>query len=443
MNAIFALHQLPLRQRTLMYALVLLFSCLWAGMMFASANRMHGVDSGIASVMVVSFVLIAAIGAVEMRALAALWRRWVAACVVETSLLWAFVCLAMMALLASRGSTMPWRGALALLSSGLCFGAVWMLALYARVPERLSWLANGLVAAMLICAVYMGTVRALEWFVGLPVTVHALLALSWPLLACLLTQKWRGQPATFANATAASRKKRLTSVANGIQRYSPLDADWARKPHAERSTAHSRLTWVGMDACFLLLFSEWIVPLRWEQQPDLRQLLSLVAMCLMMSHALVARDLHWRWLLAPGGWPAGRIASAVFASTFSVYFAAMAAAVLANVMWARLVQGTDAMPVIQTAVGHVLLLAEVAFAISVALALRAIPRRAIVEWIAGLTLLGLWTYAGTFGDQTSWKAPAAGALYGIVLAAATYALLRLADRLWTKEKLMACARGAC
>ena len=40
------------------------------------------------------------------------------------------------------------------------------------------------------------------------------------------------------------------------------------------------------------------------------------------------------------------------------------------------------------------------------------------------------------------QAPPAGVLYAVILVASAYAILRVANRLWTKEKLMACARGA-
>ncbi len=89
--------------------------------------------------------------------------------------------------------------------------------------------------------------------------------------------------------------------------------------------------------------------------------------------------------------------------------------VLVDVLWTRLVLGTDLTAVIDTAVNHMLLPAEVAFAVSVALALRAVPRRAVVEFIVGFALLGVWIYTRTVGYQTLWKALPAGATYAIVL----------------------------
>jgi hypothetical protein len=454
MNGIFQIQQFPVRERTYMYALVSIFGLVWIGMMFASANMARGVSSGIERVLIAGFLLLAAIGAIEMRALArareilggqqmptALWRRWVRACFVEASLLWAFVGIGMVVLLASRGSSTPWPAAAALLSTGLCVGAVCMLAQYSMAPKNLGRLASAAAGLMLLTALYFGTARALAWFIGLPLPVLALLALSWPLLAVVLALEWRRMPGARGEPRPASHRGWLADVGRHLQRYSPLDATWARQPHAEQFSARSRLNWTAKNAFYWFLFYGMLTPLRLEEHPDLRHLLSLVLLCLIMSSTLVARDLHWRWLLTPGGWRAGRIASAIFAPTVGIYFSAMAAVVLTKVLWARLVVGADIQPVIDTAISHLPILAAVGFAVSAALVLRALPRHRVVEWVIGAAVIGLWIYAKTVGHATLWKAPVADGLYAAILVAGTCILLLVANRMWTKEKLMACARG--
>jgi hypothetical protein len=454
-NGILSLQLFPVRERAIMYAMVSIFGVVWIGMMFASANMAHGVSSGIGRVFVAGFVLVAAIGATEMRALArarevigaqqmpaALWRKWVRACIVETSLLWVFVGVGTVLLLASRGSSMPWPAAAALLSSGLCVGATCMLAQYSMVPKNLGWFANTVAAAMLLAALYFGTARALAWFVDLPLPVLALLALSWPLTALVLALKWRRMPANDSAPRSASRRKWLASVGKRMQRYTPLDATWARERPPQQSTARSRFTWAAKNAFYWYWFFGMLVPLRWDQQPDLRHLVSLALLCLIMSSTLVARDLHWRWLLAPGRWRAGGIVSGIFASTVGIYFSAMAAMILTNVLWARLVLGAEVQPVIDNAVSHVLVLPAVGFSVSAALVIRALTRHLVVESIVGITFIGLWLYAKAVGQATLWKAPAAGGFYAVTLVACTFILLLVAKRMWTNEKLMACARGA-
>lgn len=196
------------------------------------------------------------------------------------------------------------------------------------------------------------------------------------------------------------------------------------------------------NAFYGFLFYDSLMLLRWGHQPDLNHLLSLILLCLIMSQTLIARDLHWRWLLAPGAWRSGRIASEIGATTVKVYYSALVAAVLADVLWTRLVNGADALEVIETAASHVLVLAEVSFAVSVGLVLRVLPRRVVVDSAIFIAIVAAWIYSRVIGKETLWKAPSAGVLYALALVVSAYLILRLADRLWTKEKLMACARGA-
>jgi hypothetical protein len=455
MNGAFPLQQFPLRERESMYALLLLLFVTWIGMMFASLHDFSGVATGIRIVLQASFVLIVAVGAVQMKALArarevigaqpmpqALWRRWARACLVETTIAWALVGAAMSALLASPASHLPWAGAFALISSGLCLGALCTLARHSMVPKPLAWLANAVAVAGLLAALYFGAAGLLAWFVNLPLPVLAVLALTWPMLGHALAREWRGQPAFSPGRGAAPHKRRLSSLAGHILRYSPLDTAWARQSPALQSTIGSRIGWIGKILFFVFVLSDHLVPLRVGQQPDIRHLLSLGLLCLMMTEALAARDLHWRWLLTPGTWRTGRIASDIFAATLRLHYVTLAVLVLAYMLWSRLFNETSGAALFDTIAANVLVLAELAFAISVALVIRALPWPTIVSAVTAIAMLGIWAYYHWIaGYAAAWRGQTAGLMHALVLVAATYAILRVADRLWTKEKLMACARG--
>lgn len=93
--------------------------------------------------------------------------------------------------------------------------------------------------------------------------------------------------------------------------------------------------------------------------------------------------------------------------------------------------------------GYVLVLAEVTFAASVAVAMRALPRSRRVSALAAVAIGAAWLYCRALvGYAHLWKAPAAGAWYAAVMVAAAWTIAHLANRLWTKDKLMACARGS-
>lgn len=454
MKSIFPLEQFPLRERSPMYGLLIVFMVVWIVTMFVSLAA-PGINTAIAPVLEASSLLAFAIGTIQMKGLVrardvlggqpvplSLWRTWVRASVTETSLAWAFMAACMGTLLASHGSSMPWPGAVALLSSSLATGALCVLAQYAMAPKKLGWLANTAAAAMLLAALYFGPGRVVTWFVSLPLPMLALLALSWPALGAVLALRLRSQSGAGSGLPRAPRHKWLGSAANWLRRYTPLDATWARQPQAQRATAHSRLEWIRRNAFYWFLFGSSLTPLRWEKEADLRQLLSLVLLCLIMSETLLARDLHWRWLLTPGGWRAGRIASDIFASTVTIIYLAIAAGLLVPTLWASLVMGPIAVVVIEGFASHVLVLAEISFAVSVGLVIRALPHRTLVTWAIGGVVAALWIYTRAVGEAALSKAPPAGVFYAVALVVSGYAILRVADRLWTKEKLMACARGA-
>jgi hypothetical protein len=455
MKGIFPLEQFPLRERTPMCVALVIFLVVWVVMMLASTNRAPGVATGIGFVLEASFLLAFAIGAIQMKALAqarevlagqplplSLWRTWVRASVAETSLAWAFLAAGMGTLLTTRGSNMPWLGAVALLSSSMVTGALCVLAQNAMAPRKLGWLANAAVVALLVAALIFGTGEVLTWFVGLPLPMLALLALSWPALGAMLTLRLSGQRGAHSTLAPASRHKWLASASRWMRRHTPLDATWARQPHARKATARSRLDWIGRNVLWWFFLASSMTPLRWEEGPDLRHLLSLVFLCLIMSETLIARDLHWRWLLTPGGWRAGRIASDIFASTLKICYLVIAAVLLVWVVWTRLVMGQDALAVISKSASHVLVLAEVAFAVSAGLVILVLPHRRVVACGFAVVVAGLWIYTRMVGRSGLSQAPPAGVMYAAILVASAYAILRVADRLWTKEKLMACARGA-
>ena len=456
MNGAFPLQQFPLRERESMYALLLLLFVTWIGMMFASLNDFSGVATGIRIVLQASFALIVAVGAVQMKALArarevigaqpmpqALWRRWTSACLVETTIAWALVGAAMSALLASPESNLPWAGAFALISSGLCLGALCTLAPHSMAPKPLAWLANAIAVAGMLAALYFGAARVLAWFVNLPLPVLAVLALTWPMLGHVLARQWRGQAALSAAPGAATRKRRFSSLASHILRYAPLDTAWTRQSPTLQATIGSRIGWMAKLLFIVFVLFDHLLLLRVGHQPDIRHLLSLGLLCLTMTEALAARDLHWRWLLTPGTWRTGRIASDIFASTLKLHYAILAVLVLAYMVWGRLFNETSGAALFDTMSSYVPVLAELVFAISVALVIRALPGSTIVTAVTASAFLGIWAYYHWLaGYAAAWQGQPAGLMHAVVLVAATYPILRVADRLWTKEKLMACARGA-
>lgn len=114
---------------------------------------------------------------------------------------------------------------------------------------------------------------------------------------------------------------------------------------------------------------------------------------------------------------------------------------VAYIVVQRLFKGTPVPISLEIVAGHVLVLAEAALAVSVALVIRAAPRPTLVNLAAGAALGACWIYVRWFiGYTTLSHWPAAGIFYAAAMVVATFAVLRVANRMWTTEKLLACAR---
>ena len=457
MSAAIPLKLFPVRGRTLTYTLLIVMLFLWPLLMLASRHRVPEIANGIEIMLEAACLLIAAIGALQMKGLArarevfrqqqmpdALWRSWVRACVVETSLIWAFLGATTSALLASPASPMPWPVGFALLSSCLCVGAIGMMSRHAMLPKRLDLLASAIGGALLLAAMWLNVGETIAWVArSVPWAVLALLTLTWPVLAGALIVTWRRLLGTQRGAPAAARSQLVAALDSQVRRYSPLDwnSSWAWRQAPRHAAASTRFGWLVTVTMPVAIFIDSLWPLGWQQEPDARHLLSLAFLSLIMTSALVARDLHWRSLLMPGGWRNTRIASDIFRSTLNTQYLAIAAVAIAYMLVQRLFNGIPIPTSLELVASHVLVLAEVAFASSVALVIRALPRPTRFSAIAAAVLAGCWIYMRWvvgYAALSHW--PAGGTLYAAALVAATFAILRLANRMWTTEKLLACAR---
>ena len=459
MSATMPLPLLPVRRRSLVYALLTGFLFVWPCLMLASTSKIAVVASLIEATLGATCLLIAMTGALKIDALArarevfvnqpmpeALWRSWVSACIVETSLILAFLGATMGTLLTSPAATVlpiAWPAALALLSTSLCVGAVGMLSRHAMLPERLRVPVNAIGCVLLLATMWQGPAELLEWIATLPPPVLALLALAWPVTGTTLMLTWRRQLATRRATPAAPDNKLMAAIDSQIRRYSPLDPgnSWFWRKAPLRLPNRARLLWLSGIAFPMYVFFDSMWPPGWNQELDARHLLSLAFLSIVMQSVLVAKDLHWRALLMPGGWRSKRIASSIFRSSLHAQYLGLVVMAVAYVLVRRLFNAIPVSTSLQVVASHVLVLAEAGFAVSVALVLRALPRSTLVSGAAAAAVALCWIYVRWFvgyANLSHW--PAAGMLYAAVLAAGTFALLRVADRMWTTDKLMACAR---
>lgn len=457
MNAIFPVRLLPVRERSFLYALLAVLFLAWLTMIFAAANLASGASTGIRNVFAGAVLLSVMTGAIQMKALGrarefaagqsmpeTLWRSWMRTCIVETSVMWALTGAAMSALLAERGSTMPWPAGLATISAGLCIASACSLHRQSMISKSAGQMAQAIGVALILAVLCFGAGRVLAAIAAWPLPVLMLMSISWPALAAGLLRTGPSQLAVVRSGQVAARKPLLARLDSQMRRYSPLDYSSGplRRWAPLRATTGARIGWL-FNACFpVYIYFNSLAPLGWNEEPDARHLTSLAALCLLMAPSLMARDLHWRSLLMPGGWRRGRIATDIFNATLKIQYASFGLAILGSVLYQRLLQVDRFEHAITVMANHTMLLGEVAFAIGAAVVIRALPRYKQVMLAFGLLLGGCWLYVRFvvgYAHLSHW--PAGALMYTTLMALSTWLMLRLANRLWTPEKLMACARA--
>lgn len=457
MNAIFPVQLLPVRERSFLYALLGVLFLAWIIMMFAAANLASGASTGIRNVFAAAVLLSVMTGAIQMKALArarefaaalsmpeTLWRSWMRICIVETSVMWALTGAAMSALLAERGSTMPWPAGAALISAGLCIGSACSLHWQSMISKSVGGTTQAIGVALILAVLCFGAGRVLASIAAWPLPVLVLMSLSWPALAVRLLRTGPRQLAVFRSGQVAARKPLLARLDSQMRRYSPLDYSSGPLPRwaPEHANAGVRIGWLFSASFPVYIYFNSLAPLGWNEEPDARHLMSLAALCLLMTPSLMARDLHWRSLLMPGGWQRGRIATGIFNATLKIQYVAFGMAILISVLYQRLLQVDRFEHTITAMANHTMLLGEVAFAIGAAVVIRALPRYKQFMLASGLLLGGCWLYVRFvvgYAHLSHW--PAGALMYASLMTLATWLMLRLANRLWTPEKLMACARA--
>lgn len=435
----------PVRGRMPVYVALGLIFVAWPLMMLASNNRVAGTDAGARFILAACAWLITAIGALQVRGLArareaigkqvlpqVLWRRWMRACVAETSLIWAFLSTVSATLLASTEPALPWAFAPAFLSLCVCTGTVSMMSARFQLP------AKALVGALLVAGVWLVS-PLMAWIASLPLAALAALSMTWPLLGSILMLRAGRLMKRHPLPSAPQRGTLLASFDSRLRRYTPLDwrNDWNWRTAPQQAGYGTRLGWL-LNATMPVLIL--LTPVDFLRGPEVGQLVVLGLLTLMMTQALVARDLHWRLLLIPGGWRHGKIASGIFFSTMKIQLLVMAATGLGYVLLQRL-KGEPVWDALATVARHTPVMWEVGFAVSAALVLRALPRSVLVKGAIATVIGCAWIHMTWFGGRGELPWSGAGMLImQIAMPAATVVLLYVANRMWTNEKLLACAR---
>lgn len=374
----------------------------------------------------------------------AFWRRWQLASLKETSLLWGIALIGVVTLVLPSHWMVNWVTAAALVSASLTASTLWTLAQQRLLPSWWQWyLAGGTLIALL--AAGLGNIHladALEFIDHLPGLLLLPIVASWPLLVAVLTRQWANQPPKAREGACVSAGTLWESLRAYSRRYTPLHfMRWDASATPVRTATLFGPTWSSASFAAVLVTNPYFFKLKVGDSFGTLQLLGLGGMVVYAALSLVCKDLHWRWLLAPGGLRPGRLGQHIFFSTLASLCAGILAFVVVAWFLACTVFGASTDTFLNYLLHFELLPLHLCFAVSVGTCVRGLPYP--LRWIIGFSVAWLACAAGFVWQLTAELAAGRPATWfttgpeyvGTLLAASALAIV-LANRLWTVDKLM-------
>jgi hypothetical protein len=445
----------PSRRRFFFYSLVTAYFTACCAMTIAGYTSAPGAQTGIAFLVLAGTILLAVIGFFLTRDLAltgrvferrrlptSLWRNWRNATLGELTLMAAFIGVLIAILLTSPLTPAGLAGGLAMLSIGLSLGVLAAVASASALPPLLRWVLIIGAALLQMTLMVKGPTATLTSFSSLPLAISVALTLAWPAMATMLLAHWQSQvPDVIPPLQAVAKDSIRAAVKRHLHRY--VNVDWFANRPVSGNTATSGPGGVALSMVIGYNLFLRVTPMTWSEGPSVGQLGALVVLALMMTNMFVARDLHWRSLLAPGGLRQGHIASALFGHTLLAH-------TLGIVALGFIAFGLDSVfsPLpfrasIALLLDRSMMLFEIAFAVSCALLIRgrfdSLAGKFCV--VGALVVLFILTLVCLIKRIDFAHLPPAGLLYAAIMAAATYLNVRLANRFWTIQHLVRGARA--
>lgn len=247
-----------------------------------------------------------------------LWRAWLRGIVLRASLYLMTFSVSMNLLEVTHSLNSNWSAVWAL--SALCLSTSFLLSLVStgKAPRIMS---IALIIGLFCYGVSTELTTAQSWMQQ-TWYAHLPFFLTWPIIAILLRFLWISPPAQGAatlSFPAHARFQIPTRIKNALfffRRYIALDQRQIQLQTHGRARNFSH-PFLSVMSLFWFSFAMPFLAIGWEEKINLKHLISLGISTSVVSTYLVAKDLHWRFLLQPRGFARGRIATHILLSTLS------------------------------------------------------------------------------------------------------------------------------
>lgn len=414
------------------------------------ASSQSNMDGIALPLMVMACITVAAMGAMQVRALAdgarvlgerqvptVFWQQWQIACLKEVSVLWAITLFGVVTLMLPAHGAVSWATAGALVTVSLSLGAIASLTACRLLPAAWSW---GIAVAASLALAFIGLVTgfasALRWVNDLPWIFPLLLIATWPVLAASMLRRWAKAPPRVLADHGISVFTLWRGISNQVRRYTPLQAI-----QFESTASNDRKALTFWNMIFLPAYLSNMVALQMGSAVGPWQVTVLGVLVVMSFSSLVCKDLHWRMLLAPGGLHPGRIGLHILLSTAAVLCMGTLAIALVLGVCAWGLFGVQFDSMLRYAARLQLLPLHLLFSVCVSTLIGGFkyPNRWMIGIFLGFIVAGLGVLWGSIQgslvvDKAGWFT--VGPEYVATLLALSATAIVLSNRLWTAEKLM-------
>jgi hypothetical protein len=367
-----------------------------------------------------------------------LWREWLRVALNGIGIQWIVAIVGgTVAVLVSR-TGWTWSAAACIVSAFILLGTIASLSQYGVCHWAWPWCIT---LAFLILAVLLGW-DGLNQFMQASMLWQLPIAVGVPVLIAGLAWHWRNDPPPGVGERGRMQFNPLRRAMNYLKRYAPLAE--AKQRSAQTKTSIRTQVYVNtiMPIYLFILYGDMLQG-HWGGRVGLLYIGMLAFLVLFTSRLAVCKDLHWRRVLSPNGFPRGRLGWHIMLSTLTMTAMLVAVAIAALGLlllvfkWCGIALLPTLPKLLEIASRHLVIPLELVLVICLGVVLRAVRRQLLTYLTAIVTLSVVGLVAVWYFDTTvMFDLFEIGPAYVGCLLLAIGITIWIANRLWTTQRLL-------
>jgi hypothetical protein len=366
-----------------------------------------------------------------------LGRAYLSAVVSHASLIWVFLSAGGTVLLIVSNFAWTSISAIALFSALLSIST--LISLPSNHMLVRFWRGLLLVLATLVMPLILwkGYINPIEYLQQVPVWLHAIVALSWPLTAYAITEKLNTSAPSFTGSSPPSKRGYIKSLTAYLERFTPLVFSSLQVVSVKPTLFNKVLNVANMQFVSLALLYNFLNT-RWNHGIGPIHLCGLLMIASVSCNLLLFKDMHWRILLSPGRLNRNSFGWHIFSVSIVVQFIVYIAFACIGMLVAFMALDVSLNHALENAWSYRAFPFQLLAANSIALLFFAVVNS---RW-TGLVIIAIaFLLAGiTFALYGfSLKTPIwfyVGPSYLMCLLAVTIICVLLSNRLWTRRRIL-------